>query len=212
MDVRKAIAKAGAVLEGEYFFALKKKPGTSCKYINMDPIYTDPDLVEVLGALLIEPWVDYVDTIAVPAVGAIPLAYAAARACKRRGRLVSTIWADKLASGGFAFERMGFVGHLPGQRVAVLEDIVSTGSSGQAVCELVERGGGTLLGASFIWNRGNVQAQDMGVRELHALVNEPVQTYPAGTHEMWGKWPLVEDIGHPEYYPDYPGSRIKLLG
>jgi orotate phosphoribosyltransferase len=207
VDIRKAIADTGAVLEGEFFFALKSRDKVSTKYINLDPVFTYPELVESLGVLLIKPWKGLFEAIAAPAVGGIPLMYAAAAVIASP----KVAWADKKSDGTFAFERMGFARAVKGKRVLLLEDIVSTGDSVRTVGVLVEAAGGTLVGASFVWNRGKVTAQAAGVPELTSLVEESVETWNAGEHPMWGKWPLVGDIGHPEYFPNYPGQRINLV-
>lgn len=206
-NLRKALVSAGAVLEGEFFFALKKKGNVSCKYINMDPVFTKPDLVMEIGADLIEPWRTDMIALAAPAVGGIPLLYAAAQAHQL---MTPVAWADKQADGTFSFERAGFAQALEGRRVLLLEDIVSTGGSGRAVADLVRAVGGELIAASFVWNRGRVTAEQVGVPTLYSLINESVDVYKAGEHPKWGQWPLVENIGHPDYYPDYPGPKIRL--
>lgn len=142
-----------------------------------------------------------------PAVGGIPLLYAAADAHQLTPPVA---WADKQAGSTFAFERAGFAQALKGRRVLLLEDVVSTGSSGRAVADLVRDAGGEMIGASFVWNRGNVTAEQVGVPELYSLINESVDVYKAGEHPKWGEWPLVKNIGHPEYYPDYPGIKITV--
>jgi orotate phosphoribosyltransferase len=209
VDVRKEIANAGAVLEGDFFFALKSRGKVSCKYINLDPVFTYPNLLGHLAFRLLRPWRGRYDVIAGPAVGGIPLIFSGASAEPVLD--IRTVWADKKHDDTFAFERMGFARAMQGKRVLLLEDIASTGDSVRAVRDLVEKAGGTSIGASFVWNRGKVTAEAAGVPELKSLVEESVETWNAGEHPMWGKWPLVGDIGHPEYFPNYPGQRINLI-
>jgi orotate phosphoribosyltransferase len=208
MNIRQAIVGTGGVLEGEYFFALKKKPNVSVKYINVDPVFTYPQLVFNLGFALTRMWEgDDFEVMAGPAVGGIPLVFAAAHPWGT----VRTVWADKQEDGSFAFERMGFAEAIRGKRVLVVEDVTLTGSSTKAVCDLTKDAGGQVVGASVVWNRGNVTAESIGVPHMRSLVKESVETWEAEEHTMWGTWPLVEDIGHPDHFPDYPGPRIKLL-
>ncbi len=209
MDVRSELEKAGCTLEGDYFFALKKPGNVSRKYINLDPAFTYPQLISDLSKLLLSPWHGEGDIFAAPATGGIPLLYSAASHSFYPDLRV--VWADKQKDGSFAFERMGFAKAVHNKNVVVFEDITSTGGSAQSVVQLVKDAGGTVIGASCVWNRGNVTAGAMGVPKLFSLVSESVQTWSAGEHEKWGIWPLVEDIGHPEHFPDYPGPRIKLL-
>lgn len=208
MPIRQALAEAGALLEGEFIIALKKKGNVASKYVNMDPVFTNPYLVDRLGVNLAEAFEWRFDAFAAPAVGGIPLLYATLRSTT--GKDIRVAWADKQVDGSFAFERMGFAAAMRGRQVLVLEDVTTTGSSSKAVGTLVQQAGGEVVGYSCIWNRGGVTAEMMGA-SIHALVEEAIPAYKAEEHPQWGRWPLVEDIGHPDYFPDYPGPKIRLL-
>ncbi len=206
-DIRNILAKYGALLEGEFFIALKNKERVATKYVNFDPILTYPALVKNLTSALVVPWEKKVQVLAVPAVGAIGLLIGGVA-----GTLsVRVVWADKQKDGTFAFERMGFAEAVRGKRVVALEDICSTGGSLKAVCDLVRLAGGELIAAACVWNRGDVTDEMLGIPELRSLIKETIPSWAAGEHPNWGSWPLVEDVGHPEHFPDYPGPRIKLM-
>ena len=205
MWIRDKIAKTGAVLEGEYFFALASGR-VSNKYINFDAVFAFPELVDEIGELLVAEVKEDFDVIAGPAVGAIPLIYAVARHYNAVG--TRTVWADK-KDGSFVFERMGFAKTVRKKRVLVVEDVTTTGASAKAVGKLVEQEGGRVIAYLSAWNRG-VTAEKMGA-PAYTLVNESAPSWAPGEHAMWGKWPLVEDIGHPEHITEYHGSRISLL-
>src|SRR3989344_815188 len=157
MSIRTEIAQTGAVLEGEFLIALKKRGNVATKYVNTDFVFPHPALVAKVGFLLLDPWEGEVDAITGPAVGGIPLVYAAALSRAGRG-IKTTVWADKQSDGTFLFERMGFKEALRGKRTLILEDIASTGDSAKAVGKLVEEAGGYVVGYNFIWNRGQVTA------------------------------------------------------
>ncbi len=211
-NVRETIAKVGGVLEGSYFIAFKKSPNVSTKYINIDPLLSYPELMLKIGGLLVKDWAGEFDTLAAPAVGGIPVAYAAAlNVYTTTGRKPRVVWADKVAGESFEFERLGFIKAVKGKRVLVIKDVTSTGSSTKAVCDLVHKYGGNLVGASVIWNRGDVSKKTIGAPRLDSLVSEQIPTWEAGAHKMWGKWPLVTDVGHSDHFPDYPGPRVKIL-
>lgn len=213
MDLRKSIADTGAVLEGEFFFALKNGRTVSTKYINIDPVLTRPGLVRSLCSKLVAPFQKDCTALAGPEIGGIPLLYMGADSLKigNTNRSYRVAFAEKQQDGSFAFERMGFREAMKGQKVLVVEDVTTTGESAEAVCNLVEEAGGEVIGFSVIWNRGGVTAQSMGVPKMNALVTESVETWEAGGHPQWGTWPLVTDIGHPQNFLDYPGPKIKLL-
>ncbi len=206
-EARDIIHRTGCILKGEFFFALKEG-NVAIRYIDPDPFFTHPKEVEYLGIRLAKIFREEYSVIAAPAVGAIPLLFAVAQAHDPE---IRTVWADKQKDGSFAFGRMGFKDAVRDKRVLVIDDIGSTGSSPRAVCDLVEKHGGTVVGVGFLWNRGGITAEAMGVPCVRALINEPIEMWEAGEHPEWGVWPLVEDIGHPEHFPNYPGPRIKLL-
>jgi orotate phosphoribosyltransferase len=212
MDIRALLHETGCVLEGEHFFALKKKGLVSKKYINIDPLFTQPEILERIVSDLIFPFAGSFNCLVGPATGGIPLVYAATYSAKASGIDVQSTAFGEKDEAKFTFQRMGFAKAVHGKNVLVLEDISSTGESSGGVASLVNEVGGNLIGASLIWNRGNVTAEQIRVPRLHALVTETVTTWrvedkPPG----WGTLPLVGDIGHPEYYSDYPGERLKLL-
>ena len=93
MNIREAIAHTGALLEGEFFFALKKPGNVATKYVNIDPAFTYPNLVDRFGVNLVEPFEWKFNALAAPAIGGIPLLYAALRSAI--GRDLRTVWADK---------------------------------------------------------------------------------------------------------------------
>ena len=124
---------------------------------------------------------------------------------------VETAFAEK-DGGGFKFDRMGFERAVNGKDVLILEDISSTGDTTKATCEVTTAAGGNVIGASLIWKRGDFTAEHLGVPTLNALVDERVQTWKISDNPPgWGELPLVGDVGHPEYYEDYPGERTYLL-
>lgn len=204
---RKLLADAGCILTGEYFVAFKSGR-VGCTYINVDPLFTFPRSIALLGEMLVQSYEWSAATIAGPAMGGVPLIYAAA--ARSRLSSVRTAWADKESDGTFTLGRMGFAGAIKNQPTLVVEDVTTTGSSAKSVGELVERHGGKVIAYSFIWNRGGVTEEQMGA-PVHSLINESLPSWAPGEHEMWGKWPLVTDLGHPDKFPNYPGPRIKLL-
>jgi len=216
VETREILAKAGCIYKGNYFFAHTTRGDVSQEYINIDPIFTDAAALKTLGYRLMRPFEFEFNCVVGPAVGGIPFVYAVAFCAiegldpTQEAHRVTTAFAEK-DGDGFAFGRMNFKKAVQGKRVLVVEDISTTGNTTKAICELVRHAGGELIGASLIWNRGEITAEMLGVPRLHALVAERMETYlidedPPG----WGTLPLVADMGHPDYYPDYPGPRISL--
>ncbi|MEX0918258.1 MAG: phosphoribosyltransferase family protein [Candidatus Paceibacterota bacterium] len=211
-SIRDAIAKCGAVLEGEFLVALTSRR-VAKKYVNMDPVLTRPTLVDAIGSKLVRGYDRRCNAVVGPAISGIPFVYAAARALRIGNTSLDlrTAFAEKQADGSFQFERMGFVSSLVGRDVLVVEDATMTGGSAKAVVDLVRKAGGTVVGVTFIWNHGSVTAETLGVSETQSLVTEHAESWEPHEQPDWGTLPLVQNVGHPEYYPDYPGPTTSLL-
>lgn len=211
LDVLGELDRAGAILLNRHFVYKSAKHGSG--YINMDPLFADVKLVSMICAELVRPFQDEFDTVAGPAMGGTVLAFASA--CQVTDREVSAVWADKDANG-FAFERAGFVAHLAGKRVLVVEDLLTTGGSVISVCDQVRRHGGRLIGVSTICNRGGLTAAELGVPRLEALASVSFEAVdPDACSLCAAGTPIVEDIGHGAEYrarnPGYKGGYTTVL-
>jgi len=86
-----------------------------------------------------------VDCVIGPAMGAITLAHDVARVIAREtGQAVRATYAEKGESGEdrFVFKRTHV---LPGERVLIVEDVITTGGSSLAVADAVRRSDGVVL-------------------------------------------------------------------
>jgi orotate phosphoribosyltransferase len=211
MDVLSELHRVGAILLDRHFVYKSTKHGSG--YINMDPLFPDVELVSAICAELVRPFEELFDSVAGPATGGIVLAFAAASQAGRPG--VSAVWADKTVDG-FAFQRAGFLDHVSGRRVLVVEDLLTTGGSVAAVCREVVRNGGALVGASVICNRGAVTAEQLGVPRLESLAAVNFEAVDQHQCPLCAAGvPIVTDIGHGATYqaehPDYPGGYVTVL-
>ncbi len=113
--------------------------------------------------------VDSVDVVISPAVGGIIPGYETARHLK-----VPSMYVER--EGGQFKLRRGF--HVePGQRVVMVEDIVTTGLSSRECIESIRQAGGDVVAAACIVDRSGGKA-DVGV-QLIALASLEVPAYPA---------------------------------
>ncbi len=211
MDILNELDRVGAVLLDRHFVYKSKKHGSG--YINMDPLFPDVRLVSKMCAKLIHPYEDEFDTVASPATGGVVLAFASA--LEKPGWRPAAVWADKVGDE-FAFERAGFVDHLTGKRVLVVEDLLTTGGSVMKVCREAEKHGAEIIGVSVICNRGGVTAEQLGAPRLEALASVSFAAVDPGECQLCKRGvPIVEDIGHGAAHKaehlDYKGGYIKLL-
>lgn len=215
MEILEELKKAGAVLLNQHFVYKSGKHGSG--YINMDPLFTDVQLLREIGFQLTrEFWDIGYDTVAAPAVGGIVLAMAAADQFTRSDNTYpALVWADK-DGDEFVFERAGFVEQLHNKRVLVVEDLLTTGGSAAKVCRQVEANGGEVIGVSVVVNRGGLSCTDLGVSRLESLANVNFEAIEADQCPLCERViPIVEDIGHGAVFKDghlnYVGGYVKLL-
>ena len=126
----------------------------------------DPALLAGIVAAMLErmPALD-VQCVVSAAVGGIVLGYEAARQLGTRA-----IFVEK--EGGAARFRRGF-GVAPGERVLVVEDVITTGLSVREVIDVVSAEGGVVAAAAVVVRRGAV---DVGA-PLFALLDMPLESF-----------------------------------
>ena len=120
------------------------------------------------GKAIAEQFVDKnIETVASPAIGGLVIGYAAAQALN-----VRFIWTER--ENGVMTLRRGF-SVKPGERILVVEDVITTGGSTRECIEALESRGAKVVGAASIIDR-SAGAADVGVPRI-ALVSMEVPSY-----------------------------------
>ena len=128
-----------------------------------------------------------IQVVAGPTTGGIVLAYEVARQLGLRG-----IFAEKTGEDERAFRRGFGIG--PGDRVLIVDDILTTGSSVRQVVSAVEKQGGKLLGIGVLVDRSK-EGIDFGV-PLFSCLRSITEAYkPEGCPLCQAKIPLVKPGG-----------------
>src|SRR6476620_6507048 len=112
-----------------------------------------------------------IETVASPAIGGLVIGFATAQALN-----VRFIWTERQA--GEMTLRRGFSVR-QGERILVVEDVITTGGSTRECIATVEAAGGEVSAASSIIDRSNGIA-DVGVPR-HSLASLDVMSYPPET-------------------------------
>jgi orotate phosphoribosyltransferase len=110
-----------------------------------------------------------IDTVASPAIGGLILGYTVAAALNIR-----FIWTER--ENGVMTLRRGFTVR-PGEKVLVVEDVITTGGSTRECISVLEALGANIVGAASIIDRSNGKA-DVGVPRF-SLATLDVPTFPA---------------------------------
>jgi len=98
-----------------------------------------------------------IDTVASPAIGGLIIGYAVAEALNKR-----FIWTER--QDGRMTLRRGF-SIKPGERILVVEDVITTGGSTRECIAALEENGGKVVAAASIIDRSNGKA-DVGVPRI----------------------------------------------
>ncbi|MGN0172306.1 MAG: orotate phosphoribosyltransferase [Acutalibacteraceae bacterium] len=183
MDILK---EAGVLLEGHFLLTSGRH---SDKYLQCAKIFRHTRYSEELCAALAENFAaDGVDVVIGPAMGAVQMAYEVSRALG-----CENFFAER-EDGKMALRR-GFEVK-PGQKVLIVEDVITTGGSVKEVMALVKEAGGELVGIGSIVDRTGGKI-DFGV-PFRPVISLDVQSWEADD------CPLCK-AGAPAPYK--PGSR-----
>jgi orotate phosphoribosyltransferase len=157
--------RVGALLEGHFRLTSGLH---SPKYLQCALVLQHPAEAERLGALLAERVRDLgVQVVLSPALGGIVIGQEVGRALG-----VRAIFAER--QEGQLTLRRGF-SLTPGERVFVVEDVVTTGGSTRETIDVARAAGGVVVAAGSIIDRsGGNQALDV---PYHALATIDVPTY-----------------------------------
>ena len=164
-EVLAALKDAGAILHGHFQLTSGRHSDT---YVQCARVLEDPALTTRLGVAMAESVSDRgVDLVASPAVGGIIIGFAVAQALG-----VRFIFSER-QQGTMTFRR-GF-SVAPGERVLVVEDVVTTGGSVAEVIDLVRAAGGEVVAVSSIIDRGGEKAFDAEFLPLLQLEVESME-------------------------------------
>lgn len=180
------LKEAGVLLEGHFLLTSGRHSG---RYLQCARIFRNTRYSEELCAALAEHFRDdRVDIVIGPALGAVQMAYEVSRALGCENFFAEREDGAMTLRRGFAIE--------PGQRVLVVEDVVTTGGSVREVLEIVRQAGGEIVGVGSIVDRTGGRIS-FGV-PFRSVVSMEVESWEPG------ECPLCK-AGAPAPYK--PGSR-----
>lgn len=173
-EVLQIFRDAGAILEGHFLLTSGRHSGT---YLEKFQVLQYPTYTERLCRLIAEHFRESgIDLVAGPTTGGIILSYEVARQLGSRasGAPVRGIFAESDGAGR-SFQRSFRVE--PGERVLVVDDILTTGGSIRQVIEAVRESGGVPVGVGVLVDRTGGRA-DFGL-PLFACTELDIAAYDA---------------------------------
>jgi orotate phosphoribosyltransferase len=161
-DVERVFRESGALREGHFILASGRH---SSLYLEKFQVLQHPaDIERLCGAIAMWARSLGVDSVAGPTTGGIILAHEVARQLG-----VRAIYAERRDGAPGREFRRGFA-LAPGERVLVVDDIMTTGGSVQETIDAVRSAGGAVAGAAVLVDRsGGATRLDVPVHSLWRL-------------------------------------------
>lgn len=187
--VLEILKEAGVLQEGHFLLTSGRH---SNKYLQCAKIFRNTKYSEELCKDLAEQFADqHIDYVVGPALGAVQMAYEVSRHIGCENYFAERVDGAMTLRRGFAIQ--------PGQRVLVVEDVVTTGGTVREVLDLVKAQGGVIAGVGVIVDRTGGKV-DFGA-PLKSVISMEVESWPAEECPICkeGKLELVK-----------PGSRVKF--
>lgn len=164
-DVRQLLVQHGAILDGHFLLTSGLHSGM---YVEKFQVLQYPKATEALCAGFAEKFKgEKVDVVIGPVTGGIILAHETAKHFGTRAIFAERDNGKMTIKRGFEIK--------PGERVLVVEDIVTTGGSVMEVIEVVKALGGEIAGVAVLVDRSGGSV-DFGA-PMKALLTLEIKTY-----------------------------------
>jgi orotate phosphoribosyltransferase len=164
-EVYQKFVDADALLEGHFLLSSGKHSPT---YLEKFLVLQYPDTVALFCAEIARRFKDYnVEVVVGPTTGGVLLAYEVAKNLKVRGIFAESEGGKRVLRRGFALK--------PGERVLLVDDILTTGGSVRDTIEVIDQAGAKLVGVGVLADRSGGKVQ-FGA-PLEALLTLDVAQY-----------------------------------
>lgn len=159
--VTRIFTEAGALLQGHFKLTSGRH---SNRYMQCAQVLQYPVFTEQLANHIAEHFRhDQIDLVVGPAMGGIIVAYEVARQLGVPGIFTERQDGEMQLRRGFAIK--------PGQRVLVVEDVITTGGSVQELINIVKKSGADIVGVAVLVDRSAGQVS-FGVKQVAVLPME----------------------------------------
>ncbi len=171
-QLQKMLADVSAIITESHVVYTSGRHGSV--YVNKDALFMHPQVTTMLARSMARTFnADKIDVVAGKVTGGIILSQWVAwhlSAARTEGEVLA-IFAEEEGPEQHVVFRRGYGDVVPGRRVVVVDDVMTTGGSAREVIEAVRALGGTVAGLSVLINRGNVQPEDVGTVPIFALLD-----------------------------------------
>lgn len=182
-EILAILERVGAIITSSHIVYTSGRHGSS--YINKDALYPHTAETSAICAHIAHHFataVERVEIVAGPTIGGVILAqWVAHHLSVRTASPVLAVYAEEERHGEERRRifRRGYDELLAGQRVLVVEDVLTTGGSARQVVAAVQAAGGEVVGVGALCNRGGLTAETLGVPCFVALVELALESWDA---------------------------------
>jgi orotate phosphoribosyltransferase len=164
-EVLEIYRSTGALLTGHFLLSSGLH---SDRYLQSALVLQQPDTATKLCAALAEPFRDQrIEVVIAPALGGVFVSHETARALGVRALFAERVHGELTLRRGFTLKE--------GERVLVVEDVITTGKSTLETIAVVRRAGGVVVAAASLVDRSGGKAE-IGV-PYRSLVTLDVPSY-----------------------------------
>ena len=164
--------RTGALLSGHFLLSSGLH---SEQYLQSALVLQQPDIATKLCAALADHFKGQkIDLVIAPALGGVFVSHETARALGVRALFAERVNGELTLRRGFTIS--------PGERVLVVEDVITTGKSTRETIEVVKKAGGSVIAAASLVDRSGGKAE-LGV-PYRSLVTLDVPSYAADACPM----------------------------
>ncbi|MEK8023841.1 MAG: orotate phosphoribosyltransferase [Candidatus Hydrogenedentota bacterium] len=165
-DIEVSLVRTRAILEGHFVLSSGLHSGV---YFQCARLLAHPEEAAHAGKAIAERFsADKPDSVIAPAIGGIVLAHVVAAALRIPGYFAERVGDTFALRRGFELRQ--------GERVLVVEDVLTTGGSALEVADLVRSLGAIPIGIGALVNRAGASSRDIPMRailNLNAPLFEP---------------------------------------
>lgn len=207
------LESVNAVLTNDHFVYTSGKHGSA--YVNKDAIYPHTKATVWLCRAIAEGFrAKNIQVVVGPEKGGIILSqWTTSHLTRLTGSEVLAVYAEKDGEN-FVIKR-GYEALIPGKRVLIVEDVLTTGGSVKKVMETVRKLGGNAVGIGAICNRGGVTESDFGIPptpSLFALTNVSLDAWDEGNCHLCDEGvPINTSVGKGKEFLERKTASIAKL-
>lgn len=166
-EIMQVLEDRGAVMKGHFRLSSGRHSNLFAQKFR---VLEHPGLAQSFGEHVAEMFDKRYDVVASPAIGAVVLGFCAALASHARFVFAERVDGQMVLRRGFQIS--------PGEKVLVVEDVVTTGGSAREVVDLVTATGGEVVGVGALLDRVDAARGDIGA-PLKALVKIEAESWDA---------------------------------